>query len=308
MSRSALFERVTQANNSGQKPAAQIETHSVNIKTTASVVFGFFAPLSAVGVRAADVHPIIEIETGYFFGGSEAGKWIKADGAAKSTGKKTTYQVYSLTKQAGQITAGKPKSVDEPCPDTLMVSLSSKPKDGVIGLAAPWNALPRTPMIADTTQAVYVQAVRDFLRARGVTDPKVRITRILRIDLDGDGEEEVLISATNYCTDTKSNDSSAAPFPEAPIHAPQPGSYSIVILRRVVGGNVQTKLVTGEVYAKADESVAPNVYNLSAVLDLNGDGKLEVIIHSFYYEGGQTTIYHCEPDKIEAALSVECGV
>src|SRR4030095_10137841 len=114
----------------------------VNLKT-AAVLFSFLAPLSAGTLSAADLHPIIEIETGYFFGGSENGKWIKADQAAKSTGKKTTYQVYSLTKQAGQITAGKPKSVDEPCPDTLMVSLSSKPKDGVIGLAATWNALPR---------------------------------------------------------------------------------------------------------------------------------------------------------------------
>ena len=59
---------------------------------------------------------------------------MKADQAAKSTAKQTTYRVYSLTKQVGQITAGKPESVDEPCPDTLMVSLSSKPKDGVIGL------------------------------------------------------------------------------------------------------------------------------------------------------------------------------
>jgi hypothetical protein len=273
----------------------------------AAVLFGFLAPLSAGTVRAADLHPIVEIETGYFFGGSENGKWIKADQAAKSTAKKTTYQVYSLTKQAGQITAGKPKSVDEPCPDTLMVSLSSKPKDGVIGLAAPWNALPRKPLIADATQSVYVEAVSDFLKARGVADPKVRITRILRIDLDGDGEEEVLINATNYFTNDKSNDSSAAPFPEAPIHAPQRGSYSVVILRRVVEGNVQTKLVAGEVYAKPDESVAPNVYNLAAVLDLNGDGKLEVLVHSFYYEGGQTTIYRCLPDKIEEVLSVECG-
>jgi hypothetical protein len=278
----------------------------MNIKT-AAVLFGFLAPLSAATVGAADMHPIIEIDTGYFFGGSENGKWIKPEKAAKSITKKTTYQVYGLTKQEGQITAGKPKSVDEPCPDTLMVSLSSKPKDGVIGLAAPWNALPRKPVIADTTQSVYVEAVRDFLKARGVTDPKVRILRILRVDLDGDGEEEVLISATNYFTEDKSNDTSGAPFPKAPIQAPRPGSYSIVILRRLIGGNVQTKLVTGEVYVKADESVAPNVYNLAAVLDLNGDGKLEVIVNSFYYEGGQTTIYRCEPDKIEEVLSVACG-
>ena len=62
----------------------------------------------------------------------------------------------------------------------------------------------------------------------------------------------------------------------------------------------------GEVYQKPDESVAPNVYQVTA--GLNGDGKLEVIVHSFYYEGGQTTIYRCELDKIEAVLSVECGV
>ena len=152
-----------------------------------------------------------------------------------------------------------------------------------------------------------MEAVRDFLKVRGIADPKVRITRILRTDLEGDGEEEVLISATNYFANDKSNDSSTAPFPEASIYAPQRGTYSIVILRRVVDGNVQTKLVAGEVYAKPDQSVAPNVYNLAAVLDLNGDGKLEVIVHSFYYERGQASIYRCEPDKIEAVLSVECG-
>ena len=187
----------------------------------AVLAFGFVALLSADTVTAADSHPIIEIETGYFFGGSENGKWIKAAEAAKSTGNKTTYQVYGLTKQVGQITTGKPKSVDEPCPDTLMVSLSSKPKDGVIGLAATWNALPRKCVVADATQPVYVEAIRDFLKARGIADPKVRITRMLRVDLDGDGEEEVLISATNYFSEDKS-DHSAAPFPEAPIESARP--------------------------------------------------------------------------------------
>ena len=63
----------------------------------------------------------------------------------------------------------------------------------------------------------------------------------------------------------------------------------------------------GEVYQKPDESVASNVHQVTAVLDLNGDGKLEVVVHSFYYEGGQTTIYRCQPDKVEAMPSVECG-
>jgi len=61
----------------------------VNLKTVA-VVFGFFAPLSAGIVGATDPHPIIEIETGYFLGASENGKWTKADQAAKSVANKTT--------------------------------------------------------------------------------------------------------------------------------------------------------------------------------------------------------------------------
>jgi len=59
----------------------------------------------------------------------------------------------------------------------------------------------------------------------------------------------------------------------------------IVILRRVIRGKVQMQVVAGEVYPKPDESVAPNVHKISAVLDLNGDGKLEVIVQLFYYEG-----------------------
>ena len=91
------------------------------------------------------------------------------------------------------------------------------------------------------------------------------------------------------------------------MHAPKRGSYSIVMLRRVAAGKVQTQLVAGELYSKADASNAPNTYKIAAVLDLNADGKLEVIVHSFYSEGGETTIYRCDPDKIEAMLSVECG-
>ena len=50
----------------------------------------------------------------------------------------------------------------------------------------------------DATQQVYVEAVRDFLKTKGIEEPKVKIDNIIRVDLDGDGEDEVLISATNY--------------------------------------------------------------------------------------------------------------
>ena len=44
-----------------------------------------------------------------------------------------------------------------------------------------------------------------------------------------------------------------------------------------------------------------------ATLDLDADGKLEVVVGSNYYEGEAITIYRCEPKKVESLLSVGCG-
>jgi hypothetical protein len=256
------------------------------------------------GATAAELHPIVEVQSGYLFGAIDGGKWIKAEEAAKSLPDQMTYRVYGLTQEFGEAKAGKAKPGDVLCEEILSVSLSPKPENGVIALAAPWNALPRKPRTADTTQQVYVDAVRDFLKTKGIDQPKVKIDNILRIDLDGDGEEEVLISATNYFSEDES----------VPMRSPA-ASYSMVLLRRVVAGKVETQLIVGEFHPKAYPKAAqeegrfdaPNAYKVTATLDLDGDGKMEVVIDSHYYEGGETTIYQCSPRKAEAVLSVGCG-
>ena len=276
------------------------------MKTTVAKTLVAIAALlqSAAASRAADLHPIVEIESGYLFGAISDGKWIKADETAKLIGEETTYRVYGLTQALGDAKGGKPTSEGEPCDETLTVSLSPEMEKGVIAIAAPWNALPRKPQVTDPTQKVYVEAVRDFLKTKGIEKPEVKIDNILRVDLDGDGEEEVLISATNYFSKDES----------VPMRSPA-ASYSMVLLRRVVAGKVETQLTVGEFYPKAYPKAkqeegrfdAPNVYKVIATLDLDGDGKMEVVIHSYYYEGGETTIYRCDPKKSEALLSVACG-
>src|SRR6266403_670923 len=250
---------------------------------------------------AADLHPIVEVQSGYLFGAISDAKWIKADETAKLIGDETTYRVYGLTQALGEAKGGKPKAVEDVCTDTLSVSLLPKPEKGVIALAAPWNALPRKPRISDTTQQVYSDAVRDFLKTKGIEQPKVKIENILRVDLDGDGEDEVLISATNYFQKDES----------VPMRSPA-GSYSMVLLRRVVAGKVETQPVEGEFHPKAyvrkgDSFDAPNTYKVIATLDLDGDGKMEAVVASSYYEGEEITIYRCDPNKAGALLSVFCG-
>ena len=260
--------------------------------------------ISAQIAIAVELHPIVEVESGFLFGAISDGKWIKADETAKLIGDETTYRVYGLTQALGDAKGDKPKSEGEPCEETLAVSLSPKPEKGVIAIAASWNALPRKPQVTDPTQKTYVDAVREFLRTKEIDQPKVKIDNILRVDLDGDGEEEVLISATNYFRKDES----------VPMRSPA-ASYSMVLLRRVVAGKVETQLIVGEFYPKAYPKAAqeegrfdaPNAYKVIATLDLDGDGKMEVVIHSDYYEGGETTIYRCDPKKAEALLSVSCG-
>lgn len=251
---------------------------------------------------AAELHPIVEVQSGYLFGASGDGKWIKPDETAKSLADETSYRVYGLTQSLGEAKGGKAKPEEVPCEETLAVELSPKPEKGVIAIAAPWNALPQRVRVLDPNQKVYTDEVRDFLKTKGIAEAKVKIENILRVDLDGDGEEEVLISATNYFSKDES----------VPMRSPA-GSYSCVLLRRVVGGKVETQMFEGEfhpqAYVSKDDSFdAPSAYKVVAVLDLDGDGKMEIVVESKYYEGEATTIFHYDLKMYKALLTVGCGV
>ena len=274
------------------------------LKTTVEkTLFVVTAFLMCAGASlATDLHPIVEVQSGYLFGAISDGKWIKADETANLLTDETTYRVYGLTEALGEAKGGKAKPAEGvPCEETLAVSLSAKPENGVIAIAAPWNALPRKPQVIDPIQKVYVDAVRDFLKTKGIERAKVKIDNIVSVDLDGDGEEEVLISATNYLSKDR----------HVPMRSPA-GSYSMVLLRRIVAGKVEPQLVEGEFHPRAyvrkgDNFDAPNAYKVIAVLDLDGDGKMEVVVGSNYYEGEEITIYRCNPKKVEALFSVSCG-
>jgi hypothetical protein len=130
--------------------------------------------------------------------------------------------------------------------------------------------------------------VRDFLKTKGIDQPLVKIDNIIRVDLHGDDEDEVLIIATNYFSQDNS----------VPMRTPA-GSYSMVLLRRLVAGKVEIELVAGEFHPQAyqgkgsDDDArfdAPNAYKVIGAIDLDGDGKMEIVIGSNYYEGEEITI------------------
>jgi hypothetical protein len=155
--------------------------------------------------------------------------------------------------------------------------------------------MPRSTRV-EKVQTHYVQAVREFLESRGLRKPEVKIAQTIRVDLEGDGEEEEFISATNYSAAADRIPSTAAA-----------GSYSVVLLRRVVNGKVVTQMLEGEFYPQAKDFNAPSAYRVAAVLDLNGDGGLEAVITGAYYEGAWMAIYQCSSRQIKKVLPAGCG-
>jgi hypothetical protein len=237
--------------------------------------------------------------TGYLLGGWSKDGWLHDKTAARLLRGGETYRFFSLTGELGAALGSPPHPFAEegdPCHETLAVSFAASPVNagGLVAVGGSFKALPRAPRLLSTGQQVYKDAAAAILRQKGITRPNVRLTQVIRVDLEGDGSEEVLVSATHYAQGLSSRAS--------------PGDYSLVILRRVVKGKVVTSLIEGDFFAKRLEFGAPGEHRVGAVLDLNGDGVMEIVLFGRYYEGDWVTAYRLEGDKIIKIFSAGCGV
>ncbi len=77
--------------------------------------------------------------------------------------------------------------------------------------------------------------------------------------------------------------------PARPPAQAKPGDYTFVALRQVVEGEVRTTLLDGTFVTTP--TMAVNVVHVSTVLDLDGDGTLEVVVGWAYYEGRGTDVH-----------------
>jgi len=66
--------------------------------------------------------------------------------------------------------------------------------------------------------------------------------------------------------------------------------------------------LTGEYYPKAKKFNAPAEHRVIGVLDLNGDGIMEIVLSGQYYEGDWVDAYRVDGAKIIKLFSMGCGV
>ncbi|MBV9210879.1 MAG: hypothetical protein JOZ52_09640 [Acidobacteria bacterium] len=247
--------------------------------------------------------PVMDGDGGCLMGGSSGGNWLKAEEMGKRMTGGDKYRLYDLKGLWKSVTGGKPESQGAPCEDTLYVELPKDFQDSIpagshyIGVAGTWNPLPRAPRIESNDNPTYRNLVASLLTQKGIRRPQVNITKVVRVDLEGDGTDEVIIVATRV---HRFDNGSITPDPDA-------GDYSLVMLRKVINGKAQTIMLDEEYHPKAAKFTAPNEYDLTAVLDLDGDGVMEIIVAGGYYEGDWKTVYSIKGNKAIDVLGCGCG-
>ena len=168
-----------------------------------------------------------------------------------------------------------------------------------IGANAKWNPLPRTPKKLDSTDKTYQKIALNFLRTKGIIIKAVKLENVNSIDLEGDGTAEIFLEATTY-----KDKSGELYFPSA-----RAGDYSFVLMRKMINGKPQDFLIEGE-FSPQKPAVEDYIteFDLSAFADLNGDGKMEVILKGLYSYGGESTkIYELNKNNLKEVLFNECG-
>lgn len=251
--------------------------------------------LSSVAI-AATVRPIVDVQSGYLLGGSDGNKWLDAKTTAAQMKGRETYRTYDMTRRSSTGIGSKPRSHEAPCEDTWFLDI--KPKKGEIAVGGKWNTMPRVPQTLSNNSPVYRKIVADILKQHDLK-PNVKITKIVRVDLEGDGSDEVLISATNH----KGYEGQ----PNSVSSRSLANEYSILFLRKLVGGKVVTQMLAEEYHKKNMAFGAPEIFNIAGVWDLNGDGRMEIVIFDRYYEGDGTTVYEMRGNKAVQVLESGCG-
>ncbi len=234
---------------------------------------------------------------GNLLGGVENGKYLDAKttfGKLKGDEKFSLFDFTTLKK--GVFSLGEIKDGSGACPENYYVEPEIEQVANLaIGANADWKIVPRQPKAVSLNGAADKKAVADVLRLRGLRKSPVKIKQAFRVDLDGDGADEVILVANYYAEDKNQN--------------AKVGNYSLVIIRQTKGARTKNIFIGGTFLAKKNDYY-DGEYTLSSIADLNGDGRMEIIVEVTGYEENWLNVYEIKagkPSEIKA-LSYYCGV
>lgn len=165
---------------------------------------------------------------------------------------------------------------------------------GAIAIPTPtWEITPRPVAVTSTGPATYTDLGIAAFEGQPVDASLGAVEQLVVTDLDGDGDDEALV-AFEYVQP------SAGPG--------APGDLSGVLLVDTVTRQATT-VIDSAVDVDLDPAGFPLIerFRVLGIADLNGDGRTEVIVHAWYYEGSSVIVYTYDGAELTEVLSSGCG-
>lgn len=165
-----------------------------------------------------------------------------------------------------------------------------------IGVISDWDPVPQTWQDVQPLPDVYLEELRRTLDAEGLDPDVANVDQAIRIDLEGDGVDEVFLVSNDSWDFTV---------------GPTINSHSLTLMRRVVEEEVQTaRLFFTRRTADDAESFFFLRSRIAGFADLNGDGKMEILTQEEYYEGSSVIAWEYVNNDIGPVevLATGCGV
>ena len=255
-------------------------------------------PTQVVIEKPTDFSPVLYggkvYQTTFFLllGGVSRDVWLAPEISTSRFSGEVTYSLHSFTQEAKYFLWGKAPELIPTCRAYSVGTDAILDEGGFLGVVDGWMITKRPVTELTDDEQFYQQVVTDWLKTEGVSAPQADGIGVYRVDIEGDGTDEVFISATHL-------DGSG--------HTTKAGDYSIVLMRQVVGDEAVTKLVVGDLYHSQDAEITfPRTYSLANFIDLNQDGILEVVVDIQKWEGFGARVFQIDGADVIQTLSAEC--
>ena len=218
------------------------------------------------------------------------GSWVRAEGSETLPEPGNSFRIYHADGHLMSQTERAGKGFSE-LPGCIRIDLTND-YTGVptLGLSGTWQTQPQTWTLLYSESELYDRAVLDHLEARGLADPQLRVYDLVKTDFEQDGTDEIVLTANYYEPDPASE---------------YAFERSLVLLRRVVGNEVETFQLLPR-----PEQTGPSVewFGIFGLLDLNGDGDLEIVIEGEIDQVPGTWVFEVGADAPMEVLAVDCWV